>query len=373
MSKVHVALIGCGGISRSHVVGYKNLDNVNVIATCDLVKERAIKRAEEIGIFQRTIPKVYTDFREMLESEPDIEAVDICTSHASHHEIAIASFDAGKHVLVEKPLGITVRACMRMIEAARKCGRILAVSEPARGGAAARAIHWAIKEGFIGNPRMLIWVDVEERLAQWGWRDFKLKAGGGWIFDGGVHYVNQWRYYLGEVEKVYGVMAKFEPVRYENFESQPPYAFFKKFEWPPGPKKIGPVRADVEDTIAATIKFENDVLVQWIYSCAAPGKLLRERVLYGSEGYIDMDNGILVSKKEKIRIRELVERYLSSLTNDENNNRKPELDGLQGLKDVAVPMAVYESAWLGEPVKIKDIENCKIENYQKEINKALNI
>jgi len=138
-------------------------------------------------------------------------------------------------------------------------------------------------------------------------------------------------------------------------------------------------------------------LVQWVYSCAAPGKILNERILYGSEGHIDLVRGRLVSKEKNLDTQDLVEAFLSTLTEDEKrelfpagpehpkgnaignfcdailNNSEPELDGLQGLKDIAIPMAIYESAWLREAVKVEDIEGCRIENYQREINEALNI
>jgi len=409
MSKVNLALIGCGGISDMHVSGYERLDNVNVIALCSKhAQAKAQRHADRIGNFQPKRPKVYPDFREMLDNEPNIEAVDVCTYHADHHEIAVACLEAGKHVLMEKPFGITVRACRKMIDTAQKCGEILATSEEVRRSGNARAVNWAIGQGYIGKPRMLLWIDAEERLLDWGWRDQKLESGGGWILDGGVHYADLYRYHLGEAKMVYGKAMKYEPFRYRNFGSIPLDStdasssthrelFMHKFAWPPGPERGEPVEVDVEDTVSATIEFEDDIIVQWVYSCAAPGTILNERVLYGSEGHIDLTHGRLVSKEKSLSMQELVDEYLATLTEDEKkelfpagphhpkgnaigdfcdailNDREPELDGLQGLKDVSIPMAVYESAWIGKPVKVKDVEEGKIENYQRDINAALNI
>ncbi len=400
--KINIALIGCGSQSAVHVECYEALGKFNVAAVCDVYEERAEEYAEKIRNFQRTTPKVYTDYRRMLEGKQKIEAVDICTNHASHHEVATACFEAGKHVLIEKPLGITMKACKKMIDAAQKNGKLLAVAEGARMGKEERARNWAIKQGYIGKPRMLFWIDVEERLPQWGWRDFKLKAGGGWVLDGGVHFVNVMRYFLGEAIEVYGVSAKFEPYRYKNFGSiKVPWAFFHKWPWPPGPEKVGPIKVDVEDTISATIEFEDNVLAQWIYTCTAPGKPLCIRTIYGDKGYMDLSSKEeLRSKDRKLSIEELVKEYLATLSRDEMKKLFPsglgpnthtettlmenfgnailkrekiELDGVEGLKDMAIPMAIYESAWLGEPVKVRDVEECRIENYQKEINEALNI
>jgi len=413
MSKVNLALIGCGGISDMHVSGYERLDNVNVTALCSKhAQEKAQKHADKISSFQPKKPAVYADFCEMLDNEPEIEAVDVCTYHADHHEIAVVCLEAGKHVLMEKPFGITVRACRKMIDAAQEYGKILATSEEVRRSGNARAVNWAIKQDYIGKPRMLLWIDAEERLLQWGWRDQKLEAGGGWILDGGVHYVDLFRYHLGEAKRVYGITMKYEPTRYKNFGSIPLDStdasssthrelIMHEFAWPPGPERGEPVKVDVEDTVTATIEFEDDVLVQWIYSCAAPGKILNERILYGSEGYIDFVRGNLVSKEKSLSLQELEEEFLAMLTTRSVappwrqlfpagpnhakgnaigdfcdailNEGEPELDGLQGLKDVAIPMAVYESAWLGEPVRVEDVEECRIESYQREINEALNL
>ncbi|RLE07343.1 hypothetical protein DRJ00_08315 [Candidatus Aerophobetes bacterium] len=406
MSKVNLALIGCGDIAAiSHLTGYARLDSINIVAVCDLCEEKArsiVDRAlaaerrlggEKIEVIQQMKPKVYTDFREMLESEPKIDAVDICIPHRDHHKVAVACLEAEKDVLIEKPLGITIRACKKMIDTAQRYGKVIAVAEEVRKSEDVRAVNWAIKQGYIGDPRMLLWIDAEERLHEWGWRDHKLEAGGGWILDGGVHYADLYRYYLGEAKMVYGKTMRYEPFRYKHG----PHAFMQEYVWPPGPKKTDPIKVDIEDTATATIEFENGVLVQWIYTCAAPGKVLRERVLYGTEGYIDLARGRLVSKEKNLSIKELKKEFLATLTEDERrrlfpagqnhpegnvigdfcdailNDRKPEIDGLQGLKDVAIPMAVYESAWLDEPVKVKDIEECRIENYQQEINEALNI
>jgi len=409
MSKVNLGLIGCGGISDAHVRGYEELNNVNIVALSSAHSQsKAKKHADWINSFQKKKPEIYTDFREMLDIHTEIDAVDVCTYHADHHEIAEFCLEAGKHVLMEKPFGITVKACKKMIDTADKCGKIIATSEEFRRSASARAVNWAIRKGYLGKPRMLLWIDTEERLIQWGWRDKKLKAGGGWILDGGVHYADMFRYHLGEAKTIFAKTMKYEPFRYNKFGTLPLDStdassethrelFMHKFDWPPGPDRVEPIEVDVEDTVTATIEFEEQVLVQWFYSCAAPGKILNQRILYGSEGYIDLVNGVMVCKQKAINIEELVEEFLKTLSEEEKrtlfpageknpkgnaigdfcdailNNSEPELDGVEALKDVAIPIAVYESAWLCQPVNVKDVEESKLENYQREINNALNI
>ncbi|MEM0220010.1 MAG: Gfo/Idh/MocA family oxidoreductase, partial [Thermoproteota archaeon] len=222
MSKVRMAIIGAGGIAGSHVSGLRilkeaNLDVIDVVAIADIVEENAKRRANEIASFQAFKPKVYTDYKRMLSEEKELEAVDICVDHRSHHIVAVDALNAGKHTIVEKPLGITIKAAKQMIEASRKNGKILATAENYRRSIEDRVIKWAVEKGMIGTPRMLYWLQTNFSLSAWGWRNDKMKAGGGWIFDGGVHFADLFLYILGEIEEVYAITKTLEPIRYDDW------------------------------------------------------------------------------------------------------------------------------------------------------------
>ena len=125
----------------------------------------------------------------------------------------------GKHVIIEKPFGITMRACQLMMEAADRNDKIISVAENYRLARIQRTRSWAIAQGRIGEPRMFFWVEVGEGLGKWGWRNFKMDAGGGWALDGGVHFTDLMRYILGlEAEEVYAINKAYEPYRYDNPE-----------------------------------------------------------------------------------------------------------------------------------------------------------
>ena len=164
MSQLKIGLVGCGGISEAHVRGLQRLrdasiDTVEVVATCDIVEEAAVKRAEQISKFQGSKPKVYTDLDRMLAQE-DVDAVDICTDHSTHHSVALRCMEEGKHVLVEKPIGVTIRAGKLMVDEAEKRNLILAVAENYRRSTQNRAINWAIRNGKIGNPTLFFWHEL---------------------------------------------------------------------------------------------------------------------------------------------------------------------------------------------------------------------
>ena len=120
MKKLKVAVIGCGGIAnQKHFPALKNNSDMNeIVAFCDVIEERAVKAAKEFGTPDA---KVYTDYRELLKDE-SIEVVHICTPNVSHSEIAIAAFEAKKHVYCEKPMSHSTVEAEKMVEAWKKSG-----------------------------------------------------------------------------------------------------------------------------------------------------------------------------------------------------------------------------------------------------------
>ena len=133
---VKLALVGCGGISRAHVRGYKDLydrgcRDFEVTACCDVQAKSAEMRAQEIAEFQGHRPRIYSDVSELVQSGM-AEAADICVPHCFHHSVAISLLEGGLHVMVEKPLGITIKASQRIIEVAERQGLVLATGENVR-------------------------------------------------------------------------------------------------------------------------------------------------------------------------------------------------------------------------------------------------
>ncbi|WP_159885061.1 Gfo/Idh/MocA family protein [Paenibacillus puerhi] len=126
MTKLKVAVIGCGSIARvRHIFEYSLLPQVELVAFCDLNEERAQKFADQYG------GKVYTDYRTLLEEvKPD--AVSVCTPNAIHAEVTIAAAKVGAHVLVEKPMAATTAEADAMIQAAEAAGVHLMVGHNQR-------------------------------------------------------------------------------------------------------------------------------------------------------------------------------------------------------------------------------------------------
>jgi predicted dehydrogenase len=121
MAKVGVGLIGCGTWGKVHARTYAASDSVNFVAACDMDARRAEELTRNYGAQRH-----YSDWREVLEN-PEIRAVSIATPDFAHGEIVLAALQAGKHVLVEKPLATTVVECETIVAAREKAGLKLMV------------------------------------------------------------------------------------------------------------------------------------------------------------------------------------------------------------------------------------------------------
>ena len=402
MSKLKVAFIGCGGMAGAHLRGYlelknKGLDIFDIVAVADPVEEQTAKFAESISKVQPS-PKVaiYQDFEKMLqEQKPD--AADICTPHFLHHPHAIACFESNVDVIVEKPMGVTMKAGKKMIESAKEHGKILAVAEQVRRWICPRVIEWAIQNGLIGTPRMFFVQSMRSNKSDpvnkvrdvgFTWRQNKLTGGGGPIFDGGVHYADLLIYFFGDVESVYAHTGNFAHLKYKC----------------PGGKLLD---ATVEDTSIASLKFKNGTVGTWNWSSVAFGKPLSFSAYYGSIGSIYSDGGYPNTPQLQLwdgtikETRELINEFLSATDEDTihryfppelfpdltkvrggygvtlevydflnavREKRQPELDGWDGLKAQAVPIAFFESANCGQVVKVDDVLSESVDAYQQEIN-----
>ena len=122
---VNIAIIGCGGIANGkHMPSLKRLEGVHMVAFCDIIVERAEKAKDEFGTSDA---RVYKDYKELLENEPDVDAVHVCTPNRSHSYISIDAMESGKHVMCEKPMAKTYQDALAMCEAAKRTGKKLTI------------------------------------------------------------------------------------------------------------------------------------------------------------------------------------------------------------------------------------------------------
>ncbi|MEM3605095.1 MAG: Gfo/Idh/MocA family oxidoreductase [Candidatus Bathyarchaeia archaeon] len=391
---LRLAIVGCGGMAEAHLRAYvaikqREPEKFEFTAMCDPVLASAEKFANIAAQSQNFKPRVYSSVEDMLSKE-SLDAVDICTPHSEHHKAAIACLKAGANVMVEKPFGITVKASKAVIETAKRYNKIVAVAENVRRGLSQRTAYWIINERkMLGEPRLFFaqhagWENPSEERV-WHWRIEKMLGGGGMVMDSGAHFADTLRYLYGDPETVYARVTQFE-------------------KWP---HKKGDriVYDEREDTWIAMITFKNGLICTWSWTIAAPGYSYTNVVHYGSRGCLldhgdvfhgPFDNAEIIiqdgPKKITYSMRELEREYLSSLDSEGKrrlfpygimngvfiecydfldaveNKRKPEVDGEEGLKAKAICESIYESAYLGQPVKYTDVLEGRVEAYQKPIN-----
>ena len=133
-----VGMIGAGGIARSHMNAIAQNDNIRVVGVMDIDAGRAGSAAGEHGA------RAYTDLDALL-ADSEVEGVIVCTPHNQHGDQVVAAAEAGKHVLVEKPMALTVEACDRMIAACDRANRILMVGQVMR--------HYPVSRKVKGDDR----------------------------------------------------------------------------------------------------------------------------------------------------------------------------------------------------------------------------
>ena len=408
MDKIKIAVVGCGGIFGDHWNAYKQqfekgFDDFEIVAFCDLVKERAQNYADKWFEAKGSKPAVFTSVDELLAGGVEFSVAEVQVPHNVHHAVAIPLMKAGKSVMTEKPLGMTMRAAKLMMDCARENGVTLKVMENYRYDAGERAAAWAVKSGMIGTPRTLTMLDIGIRQWYWDWRDRKYIAGGAWTLDGGIHFADLWMNILGPVKSVMAVSGTYDTTRYKNFKKTEERQEFKyrntRSLLKVNPETYGePIESDLEDTTSAVLEFENGVIGTWLVSRSSTGFNDRKIVIAGSKGAIEWGEGIKDYTGETvISWDELKKMYFEALSDEEkefffpgglshsialeqreffdffNGKRELEVTDETGYLDLAVPYAVYESAATGKKVTVEDVMALKEETYQKSLNDSMNI
>ena len=138
------AIVGCGGVTHvSHLPIFQALKDVKIVAICDKVSDVATQTAKDWGI-----PKVYGDFSRMVDEE-NLDFVDICSPPQTHFPLALQAMEIGLHVLVEKPMEVTLEKCDEMIEACKRAKVNLMVAHSQRYWEGGKIAKELISEGVI--------------------------------------------------------------------------------------------------------------------------------------------------------------------------------------------------------------------------------
>ncbi|HEY7119831.1 MAG TPA: Gfo/Idh/MocA family oxidoreductase [Tepidisphaeraceae bacterium] len=204
--KLRFGIVGCGGVGPTHAGALLRIDDAQLVAVADLIPQRAQALADKVG----GDIKVYASDQELV-ADPDIDVVCFATPSGLHAEHSIRALRAGKHVVVEKPMEVTLDACDRMIAAQRETGRKLTIISQHRFDPATRLVKEAIDSGKLGRiicaTAEVKWWRKQDYYDVANWRGTWALDGGGSLMNQGVHTVDVLQWLVGGVESVFGHTA----------------------------------------------------------------------------------------------------------------------------------------------------------------------
>ncbi|MFO7906872.1 MAG: Gfo/Idh/MocA family protein [Planctomycetota bacterium] len=344
---VGFGIVGCGMIANFHARAVGDIPGASVVACYDAVPAAADRFAESNGC------TAYHDIDKMLANS-EVDVVTICTPSGAHMEPAVSAAQAGKHVIVEKPLEITLTRCDQIIKACDEANVVLSTIFPSRFHESSQLFKQAIDKGRFGRLTIgdayVKWYRTQDYYDSGQWRGTWELDGGGALMNQAIHSVDLLTWLMGPVREI---SARTATLAHERIE--------------------------VEDVAMATLTFDNGALgVIEATTAAYPGALKRIEV-HGSAGSAVLEEeDITVWKfaEETEADQALLKRMagktetgggaadpaaighhghaeqFKDVLNAINNNTRPLIDGREGRRSVEIILAVYKAAETGQTVKL---------------------
>ncbi len=205
--KLRVGIIGCGGIANGkHMPSLKQVAECEMVAFCDLVVERAENAAKQYGIPGAA---VYVDYKELLKDET-IDVVHVCTPNRAHSFITVDALEAGKHVMCEKPMAINSAEALKMLEAAKRCGKKLTIGYQNRQCKDTRYLKDEADQGTFGDIYYARAIALRRRgVPTWGVFLSEEEQGGGPLIDIATHSLDLTLWILNNYEPAYCIGKTF--------------------------------------------------------------------------------------------------------------------------------------------------------------------
>src|SRR5215211_3848016 len=361
LERLRFGVLGCGVIGPHHARAIAGLKSAEPVAVADVDLESAEELAGEYGC------SAYASLTEML-SDADLDAVCVCTPSGMHAADAIEALKAGKDVVIEKPVDVTLKAVDRLIEVQRATGGKVAVVSQHRFDAATRAVHEAVTRGEFGRltsgSAEVRWWRSQSYYDSGGWRGTWELDGGGVLINQAIHTIDLLQWLMGPVVEV---------TAYTGL--------------------LAHERIEVEDTAVAILKFAGGALGTIVATTAAyPGLTARITVQGGRGSAVIEDDelryfhaagegkegGAYGAGRGENEAEQIMARYggasgpgagsdpgsLSMAHRDQirdfveavREGREPSINLEEGRRPLAIIQALYESARTGGPVRIKERE-----------------
>lgn len=354
---VKIGIIGCGGIANGkHMPSLKKIKNVQMVAFCDIIEERAVKAAEEYGVEGA---KVYTDYKELLK-DMDIEVVHVCTPNRSHAFISIDAMEAGKHVMCEKPMAKTYKEAKEMLDASERTGMKLTIGYQSRWRADSLYLKKMCEDGELGEIYYGKAIALRRRaVPTWGVFLNEYEQGGGPLIDIGTHALDLTLWMMDNYKPKMVVGTTFEKLKNQKDCGN------AWGDW--DPKKF-----TVEDAAFGFIVMENGATIMlessWALNIRNPKEAIT--MICGTEGGADMFDGLNINfiknGRQCILKPDLTAGGVAFYDGDGDedpsvlearawldavvNDHEPRTKASQALVVTQILEAIYESSKTGKPV-----------------------
>lgn len=333
-NNLNIAVIGCSGMAKNHMRGVIAKEGATLYAVCDTAQERLTACQEEFSV-----PVSTTDWRELVH-DPLIDAVVIVTPDKLHTEMTVAFLRAGKDVLCEKPMALTVAECEEMMRVEKETGRRLMIGQVCRCTPAFLMAKELVASGRIGE---LFFVESEYAHHYGkarGYDDWRVDPDRHAVIGGGCHAIDLLRWIAGDPEEVYA---------YANHKSLT--------DWP------------VDDCTIAIYRFPNGVSGKVFVSIGCMRDYTMRSVFYGTRGTIICDNtsptltlyendpegGKKFTEPVKLPVEinnHNVVAEIDVFVNALLSGGEMPITSMEGAATVAVACATVEAAREGHPIKI---------------------
>jgi len=351
---LRVAVIGCGFQGRLHVECFSKMPDVEVVAIADTDPGRLAAVGDTFSV-----PNRFGDYRELLAAGP-YDLVTICTMPIHHAAMTIAAFEAGAHVLCEKPLALNAVEGAAMVEAGRRAGKMLAIGYNMRFTPNAKAISSFIESGRFGRPVHTRAWGKASQVPWWGEHYRKEISGGGALAATAVHFLDLALYFAGFPEPT---TASASAAR-----------LFPKKRGGTAPNQRAASLFTAEDIVSAHVRFANgfwlilegswidnqpsvDGVASWDYSLDAVGE--------GAQVWLDplairtetptgeIVNALPPDAKSDVSFPPSVAALLADVVAAIKEGRAPLVTGDQALITQRIVDAIYASAELGREVEVR--------------------
>ncbi len=277
MEKLRVAIVGCGGIAGGkHMPSLKKIKEVEMVAFCDIIEEKAIAAAKTYGI---PGAKVTTDYME-IANDPDIDVVHVCTPNRSHSFISIACLEGGKHVMCEKPMAKTADEAKKMLETAKRTGKKLTIGYQNRQAGDTLRLKQDADEGRFGEIYYAKATALRRRgVPTWGVFMNEYEQGGGPLIDIATHALDSTLWTMNNYEPKMVVGSSFRKLADTAGSANP---------WGPW----DPAKFTVEDSAFGYVVMKNGAVIIIESSWALNIDDAPDRTLFaGTKGGVSVSNG----------------------------------------------------------------------------------